>query len=783
MKLSKQIRNSYDRANPISQLLCLYVLPFLRKNYRKEIEPDSFEPNSNCHDCDRLSGQLRKEWLRQVNSHKSPSIIRALFRTFWKTYSAMTIEHIIIYAIFRMLMPLILGRIIFHSELYLRGRTLGYAYNGNAKSSNDQLITWLGLNSHQSIIFYCVLLAVLILVNILTAQPYFMMKSRLGMRIRIALTRLIYEKAFVVTNQTVQRNTVGKIVNLISNDASRFDYMFVYFESSYMAIPVTTVAIIYLYLYIGRSTFGTLLMVLFYVPFQAIMANILTRIRTMAILLTDDRLRLMSEILPAMRVIKMYVWEKPFSRLVHLARKNEVQKIRHSMFMRSINLALFFVSSKVMALVCIILFILDDGVLSAEVVFVTLSLVNQIREVTTNMCPNGVSSGVETYISLKRIEKFLLETEIVENRLIEQEKTKIKTGIVLNNVSVKSSSDGTPILNNISFEAKHGKLTIIIGQVGSGKSSVLLSILNELPRTSGHIAINGTMIYVSQESWIFNGTVRENILFGREFNVRKYEEALKVSALVDDLKQFENGDRTMVDDRGTSLSGGQRARISLARALYTDSDCYLLDDPLSAVDASVAKHIFERCIMEYLRHKCVILVTHQLQFIKQADQIIVMKDGACHAIGSYQDLLDQGFGRFLCSATESHDDDDNNDRISAQIKAQRMRVESYTSERSNSISSYLGSIHSSVQEQPICTMNTIEEGSNRMNLSVPKQINYMDLYSRWCQYTLNYFILFVKLFNSNIVYRYRLLVIIVDKSSRNVAIQFIEHRIYQSIDI
>lgn len=163
-----------------------------------------------------------------------------------------------------------------------------------------------------------------------------------------------------------------------------------------------------------------------------------------------------------------------------------------------------------------------------------------------------------------------------------------------------------------------------------------------MPKSSGSIDVTGSLIYVSQEAVIFAGTVRENILFGRDYNERRYLEAIKYSALEADLKQFEQGDLSFVDDRGTSLSGGQRARISLARALYANADCYLLDDPLSAVDAAVAKHIFEQCIKEYLSTKVVILVTHQLQFAKSAAQICVLKEGAALAVGSYTDLLKAG---------------------------------------------------------------------------------------------------------------------------------------------
>ncbi|CAM5999831.1 unnamed protein product, partial [Sphagnum balticum] len=221
-------------------------------------------------------------------------------------------------------------------------------------------------------------------------------------------------------------------------------------------------------------------------------------------------------------------------------------------------------------------------------------------------------------------------------------------------IEIKAIDSKQAIISNLSFTASVGKLTVIIGPVGSGKSSVLMSILGELPVISGHVRVRGKIAYASQEAWTFAGTVRENITFGCKYDERKYKQVVHVAALERDMEQFPYGDRTMIGDRGVSLSGGQRARINLARALYSDADIYLLDDPLSAVDSAVAKHIFEKCIRGYLKDKVVILVTHQLQFIKAAEQIIVLQDGAALAVGDYMDLLREGIN-FVRLAGDSHD--------------------------------------------------------------------------------------------------------------------------------
>lgn len=186
-------------------------------------------------------------------------------------------------------------------------------------------------------------------------------------------------------------------------------------------------------------------------------------------------------------------------------------------------------------------------------------------------------------------------------------------------------------------------MTVIIGSVGSGKTSLLMTILGEVPIVSGKVKVNGRISYASQEPWIFSGTVRQNILFGNDFDEHKYKRVIFVSALEEDIRLLPFGDNTLVGERGVALSGGQRARVNLARALYNEAHCYLLDDPLSAVDSVVAKHIFDECINGYLKNKCVVLVTHQIQFIRDAKHIIVIKDGKCLNVGTYDDLSQTEF--------------------------------------------------------------------------------------------------------------------------------------------
>ncbi|CAG2174237.1 unnamed protein product, partial [Oppiella nova] len=192
-------------------------------------------------------------------------------------------------------------------------------------------------------------------------------------------------------------------------------------------------------------------------------------------------------------------------------------------------------------------------------------------------------------------------------------------------------------LDNISIELRPGDLLAIIGPVGSGKSSFLMALLRELPVFKGNIHITGTVSYASQESWIFNDNIINNILFGMNYDECRYKRIIEVCALEKDLHVLPFGDKTLVGEKGVQLSCGQKARINLAR----NTDIVLMDDPLSAVDTGVAECIFDKCIMEYLFSKIRILVTHQIQFVRKATQILVLDKGRCIGLGTYDQLQAQ----------------------------------------------------------------------------------------------------------------------------------------------
>ncbi|CAG0914467.1 unnamed protein product [Notodromas monacha] len=358
---------------------------------------------------------------------------------------------------------------------------------------------------------------------------------------------------------------------------------------------------------------------------KSFMGQVFSKLRLQTAKKTDERVRLMSEILDAMRVIKMYTWESHFSEAVQKARREEIKIVKKISTLRGINMGLYYSSSKLILMCTFLVFVVTGNQLKADVVFLSVALFNNIRLVMTFFFPFGVTQAAETLISVQRLQEFLLLEEHVQVKALPEKVSQNQGKLELNHASAGWLPESThPAIDNLSVTIQPGQLVVVLGPVGSGKSSLLQAMLGELPLEKGTLEVGGQISYAGQEPWVFGGTLRNNILLGLPFNDSKYKQVLKACALSTDVENFPFGDYTLVGDRGVTLSGGQKARLSLARTMYQDADIYVLDDPLSAVDARVGRHVFKECIKGYLKQKTRILVTHQIQFINEADYIIVM---------------------------------------------------------------------------------------------------------------------------------------------------------------
>ncbi|XP_030766732.1 probable multidrug resistance-associated protein lethal(2)03659 isoform X2 [Sitophilus oryzae] len=383
---------------------------------------------------------------------------------------------------------------------------------------------------------------------------------------------------------------------------------------------------------------------------------------------TDERIRLMNEIISGIQVIKMYTWEIPFAKLVELSRRKEIQQIKKISVIRAIMMSFNMFLNSTTIYICVLVYFFTGNVLDAQYVYVVSSFYGILRSTVTTFFPQGVTQFAEASISVKRIKQFLQHDEVqldssstFLNAFRSSEKTNKSVGIHLKDVSVKwTKSLEENALDNLNVEVESGQLAVVIGPVGSGKTTLLHTILGELEPVSGMVDVGGSISYASQEPWLFVGSVRQNIIFGQRFDARRYYEVVKVCALERDFALFPHGDRTIVGERGASISGGQRARINLARAVYKRADIYLLDDPLSAVDAHVGKQLFEDCITGYLKNKCVVLVTHQLQYLKDAKKIYLFGSKTIEHTGTYEEVQNSGrtFTQLLSELEDVLDEED-----------------------------------------------------------------------------------------------------------------------------
>uniref|UniRef100_H2YL82 Uncharacterized protein n=1 Tax=Ciona savignyi TaxID=51511 RepID=H2YL82_CIOSA len=497
--------------------------------------------------------------------------------------------------------------------------------------------------------------------------------QRLGWHLRAATCALMYQKTLRLSQKALAATTTGQIVNLGSTDVIRFDWLGLFLHYLILG-PLQAVVVAYLlWTDLGVATLAGVGVICFVMFLQSFVGRQFGKIRAGMAILSDERIRTMNEVLTAMRIIKMYAWEKPFEKLVSEVRRKEIEKVLQSSILKACNFAMMFVSSRLLNLVTFVTFIYLGGELTPSLVFSAVALYNVLRTSMGLFFPLAVEKLSESLISLKRIQQSMiiflsnsetdLMTDFVQNYLmldeIEDHRHKLPPksyqdcGVELNDFTAwwTEASANMATLQDITLKVEPGQLLAVIGPVGSGKSSFLNAILRELPASSGTAKVVGQVTYAGQVPWVFSGSIRENILFGEAYDEKRYNEVVAVCCLDKDFLSFEYGDLTLVGQRGVTLSGGQKARVNLARAVYRrGTNIFLLDDPLSAVDASVAQKMFEQCICGYLDNKIRILVTHQLQFIQKADQVMILKESGA-GLGTYTALQAEGtdFARVIAS--------------------------------------------------------------------------------------------------------------------------------------
>ncbi|KAK5851307.1 hypothetical protein PBY51_002110 [Eleginops maclovinus] len=472
-----------------------------------------------------------------------------------------------------------------------------------------------------------------------------------GMNVRTAVIGAIYRKSLVITNAAKRSSTVGEVVNLMSVDAQRFMDLTTFLNMLWSAPIQIMLALYFLWQNLGPSVLAGVAVMVMLIPLNAVIAMKTRAYQVEQMQYKDARIKLMNEILNGIKVLKLYAWENSFKDKVLEIRQKELNLLRKTAYLGALSTMAWTSAPFLVALTTFAVYVSIDenNILDAEKAFVSLSLFNILR-FPLNMLPQVISSIVQASVSLKRIQAFLSHDELDPNS-VDRKNTAADFAVTVVNGKFSWAKEDPPVLHNINVMVPQGSLLAVVGHVGCGKSSLISALLGEVEKLEGEVSIRGSVAYVPQQAWIQNATLRDNILFGKDYNEPKYRCVLEACALTPDLEVLPGGDMTEIGEKGINLSGGQRQRVSLARALYSDTDVYLLDDPLSAVDAHVAKHIFDNLIGPegVLKGKTRVLVTHGISFLPQVDNIVVMVEGQVSEMGSYQELLKQNgaFAEFL----------------------------------------------------------------------------------------------------------------------------------------
>ncbi|GMT36668.1 hypothetical protein PFISCL1PPCAC_27965 [Pristionchus fissidentatus] len=483
-------------------------------------------------------------------------------------------------------------------------------------------------------------------------HQYFHNMFRVGMNIRTVLTNAVYRKALNLSNTARKNRTTGEIVNLMSIDIQRLQDITTFIMLFWSAPLQVCLSIYFLWKLLGVSVVAGLVILIAMLPFNGYISVIMRKQQVQQMKYKDERLKLMSEVLNGMKVLKLYAWEESMAKKILDIRQKEIGVLKKIAYLNALTSLSWACAPFLVAVLTFGVYVKLDptvNILTPQVTFVALSLFNILR-FPLAIFAMIFSQAVQCSVSNKRLKGFFAEEEMNPNAILKSNKDDV--AVEIDSASFGWDSTSVDFLKNINLSVKKGELVAIVGKVGSGKSSVLSALLGEMTKKSGKVSVSGEVAYISQQPWIQNLTLRDNVLFNKPFDAEHYEKVLNACALQQDLASLPAGDMTEIGEKGINLSGGQKQRVSMARAVYSGHSLVFLDDPLSAVDAHVGKHIFENVISSstgMLKDTTRIFVTHGIHFLKHCDRVVVMKDGEVSESGTYKELLErQGpFSEFI----------------------------------------------------------------------------------------------------------------------------------------
>uniref|UniRef100_A0A8C7QD46 Cystic fibrosis transmembrane conductance regulator n=1 Tax=Oncorhynchus mykiss TaxID=8022 RepID=A0A8C7QD46_ONCMY len=630
-------KSPVEDANFLSKYFFWWTSPLLRKGFRKKLELTDVYKAPYFDLADNLSERLEREWDREVASaKKKPRLLRALSRCFLWPF---VFYGILLYfgEASKTVQPQLLGRIIGSFDpIHAPEREQGY---------------YLALG-----------LCLLFTARFLLLQPAIFGLHHLGMQIRIALFSLIYKKTLKLSSRVLDKISTGQLVSLMSAHLNKLDESLGLAHFVWITPLQCILCVGLIWELIEVNGFCALAALTLLGIIQACLSQKMGPHRQKRAGLISRRLALTSEIVENIHSVKAYGWEEVMETIIKNIRQDEMTLTRKIGSLRYFYSASYFFSAILVIVSAIVPHALSKGIILRSI-FTTASYLMVLRMTLTRQLPGSIQMWYDTLALVTKIEEYLCKEEykVLEYNLTTTEVELVNVtaswdegiGELFEKIKQENKSNGhpngdvglfftnlyvTPVLKNISLYLEKGQMLAVAGSTGSGKSSLLMMILGELVPSEGKIKHSGRISFSPQTSWIMPGTIRDNILFGLTYDEFRYTSVIKACQLEEDLALLPEKDKTPLMEGGVTLSGGQRARIGLARAVYKDADLYLLDSPFTHLDIVTEKEIFERCLCKLMSSKTRIVVTSKLDHLKRADKILLLHNGVCYFYGSFSQL-------------------------------------------------------------------------------------------------------------------------------------------------
>ncbi|KAF9298323.1 hypothetical protein BGZ88_007168 [Linnemannia elongata] len=674
----------YEKANLFSQMTYFFFLPIVRLGNTKSLSiRDIDNQMPECLYTSKAQPRLDSYWKANIENAKikgkEPSLFRAVLRS-----QLLYVPALLLLRISRVFtnfaIPVILSLLLaYFQDLQEKFSTIPtdtVTKIDNSGPDGD------GGNGDKTSLTYGLFLVVAMFVMGLANSVLLTVSRQVcivrGLEVRSALLSMVYRKALRLSPGARQVSTLGSITSHMSVDAEYWLEAGI-FLTTWVAVPLEIIlGLLLLYRLLGWSALVGFLTMLTISPLQIWRARIFGKLQRQKNGFLDERIRLTTEVLSAIKIVKLYAWEDAFLKRILDVRNMELSVLRRIGALYAVMSIVFNSLTLIISLVTLSVYAawggpgFTPGTLTPQIVFVSMTLFALLKVPIASLTETTTATVTLT-VGASRIQAFLLQEEndpgsiarenvsssspeglsvVIEDATFSWNRESLENqddadetlGLLQGSHDGESTESLRPTLQHINMSVKSGSLVALVGRVGQGKSSLLSALIGEMYKVHGYAKTVGRIAYVPQQSWILNASLRDNILFGLGYDQERYERVIAASGLEPDLANLPAGDQTEIGERGINLSGGQKQRVSLARAAYNDADIYLLDDPLSAVDAHVDQHLWNELIgpQGLLRNKTRLLVTHGIHHLQEVDQIILLKDGCIAETGHFDDLMAAG---------------------------------------------------------------------------------------------------------------------------------------------